>query len=84
MYGAQALYDQALQSFQQALIIAREVGDRAGEANTLSNIASAYAAQGLTDRARATYYEALIIARDIGAKPMEDQILANLNSLPPA
>ena len=44
----------ALEYFEQALPIPREVGDRAGEAATLNNIGPVYA--GLGDRRRALEY----------------------------
>ncbi|NJL23555.1 MAG: tetratricopeptide repeat protein [Leptolyngbyaceae cyanobacterium SM1_3_5] len=38
-------YPRALDYYQQALAIAREIGDRAGEGRTLSNIGLVYADQ---------------------------------------
>ena len=40
VYQAQGQYDQALNYFQQALVIARDIGDRAGEGTTLNNTPS--------------------------------------------
>jgi tetratricopeptide (TPR) repeat protein len=39
-------FREALQSWQQALEIYREIGDRAGEGTTLNNLGSAYADLG--------------------------------------
>jgi len=41
-------YPQALQSWQQALTIYREIGDRQGEGNVLGNLGIAYYSLGFT------------------------------------
>jgi tetratricopeptide (TPR) repeat protein len=72
-----AVYDglgdrqRALEYYQQALPIAREVGDRAGEAATLNNIGGVY--DGLGDRQRALecYQQALPIQREVGDRAGE-------------
>ena len=75
-------YDQALNNFQQALIIVREVGDRTGEGATLNNIGAVYRAQGKYQQALNNYEQALVIAREVGAKPLEYIILEAVESLP--
>ncbi|MBB5866866.1 tetratricopeptide (TPR) repeat protein [Allocatelliglobosispora scoriae] len=72
---------QALASYEQALSILLEVGDRAGEAATLSNIGMAYA--GLGDRRRAlVYYEqALPIRREVGDRAGEAVTLSNIGGV---
>jgi tetratricopeptide (TPR) repeat protein len=82
VYDAQGLYDQALDSYRQALVIRREVGDRAGEGITLNNIGAVYDAQGLYDQALENYQQALVIAREIDSEPMEETILGNIEALP--
>ncbi len=47
---SQGRYAEALEAYQQALAILREVGDRAGEGATLNNIGGVYAARGATPR----------------------------------
>ena len=44
-------YDEALNYYNQALVIAREVGDRAGEGGNLTCIGVMYAAKGQHDQA---------------------------------
>jgi tetratricopeptide (TPR) repeat protein len=39
-YQAQGQYDQALENYQQALVIIREVGDKASEETVVANIKS--------------------------------------------
>ena len=51
MYDGLGERQRALEYYQQALPILREVGDRAGEATTLNNIGAVY--DGLGDRAAA-------------------------------
>ena len=82
MYQAQGQYDQALSNFQQALVIRREIGNRAGEGATLNNIGAVYRAQGQYDQALSQYRQALVIAREVGYKELEDTVLANIESLP--
>ena len=62
---------QAMTDYEQALILYREVGDRAGEAATLNNIGLVY--DGLGDRQQAlTYYQqALPITREVGNRAGE-------------
>ena len=52
---AQGEYDEALQAFQQALVIVREVGDRANEGAILDNIGVVYHAQGGYAKAHEMY-----------------------------
>jgi tetratricopeptide (TPR) repeat protein len=67
-----------LQHHQQALAIARDIGDRASEANLLCNLGVCYAALGQTTRAIELYQQALAIARDIGYREGEALDLVNL------
>ena len=62
---------EALAFYNQALPICREVGDRAGEAATLTNIGSVY--NGLGDRVQALafYNQALPIRREVGDRAGE-------------
>jgi tetratricopeptide (TPR) repeat protein len=72
-----AVYDglgelgRALDCYEQALSIAREVGDRAGEAATLNNLGAVY--DGLRDPGRALdcYEQALPITRGVGDRAGE-------------
>jgi CHAT domain-containing protein len=70
----------ALQSWQQALIIYREIKDRKGEGNALGNLGIAYDALG--DYTKAIEYQSsrLAIAREIKDRKGEGNALGNLGS----
>ncbi len=74
-------YREALNHFQQGLVIIREVGNRAGEGATLNNIGVVYERQGLYEQALKYYYKALVIARDLENKPLEERILNNMKDI---
>jgi CHAT domain-containing protein/uncharacterized protein HemY len=71
-------FEAALQSWQQALIIYREIKDRKGEGNALGNLGIAYFSLG--DYAKAIDYQQqkLAIAREIKDRLGEGQSLGNL------
>lgn len=71
-------FEAALQSWQQALIIYREIKDRLGEGNALGNLGLAYYSLG--DYAKAIEYQQqrLAIAREIKDRLGEGQSLNNL------
>ena len=71
-------YRQALQSWQQALTISREIGDRQGEGNALGNLGNAYYSLGQYQQASDYYQQALTIAREIGDRQGEGTALGNL------
>jgi tetratricopeptide (TPR) repeat protein len=77
----QGQYQEALNYYQQALTIQREVGDRAGEGTTLNDIGSVYYARGEYDQALHNYQQALVIYREVGDKAGEDTVLADIKSL---
>ena len=77
----QGLYDQALSDYQEALIIAREIGDRAGEGTRLNNIGLVYEAQGLYDQALSNLQDALVIAIEIGNGALKEVIQRNIKSV---
>ena len=58
--------ERAIDSYEQALAIAREIGDRRGEGADLGNLGNAYADLGQVERAIDSYEQALAIAREIG------------------
>ena len=53
-------YPQALEQFQQALIITREIGDRSGEGTALNNIGAVYGSLGQYSQALEQYQQALV------------------------
>ncbi len=71
---------QAIEHYEQALAIAREIGDRRGEGNRLGNLGNAYLALGEARRAIECYAQALVIARDIGDRRAEGLNVGNLGN----
>ena len=73
-------YPQALQSWQQALTILREIGNRRGEGNALGNLGGAYYFLGQYQLAIDYYQQALTIYREIGNRRGEGNALGNLGN----
>jgi tetratricopeptide (TPR) repeat protein len=69
---------EALKYFEQALVIAREIGDRRGEGIHLGNLGSAYITLEQVENAIEYYEQALVIAKEIGDKRNEGNWLGNL------
>ncbi|MDT9196700.1 tetratricopeptide repeat protein [Limnospira sp. PMC 1042.18] len=69
---------EALNYFNQALPIRREVGDRSGEATTLTNIGLVYNALGNRTEALNYYNQALSMRRDVGDRSGEATTLNNI------
>jgi len=70
----------AIEFYQQALIISHEIGDRRGEGNALGNLGNAYSDLGETRKAIEFYQQALIIAHEIGDRRGEGADLGNLGN----
>jgi len=70
----------AIAILEEALLIAREIGDRRGEGNALGNLGNAYAALGDARKAIEYYEQYLAIAREIGDRRGEGNALGNLGS----
>ncbi|MBE9138011.1 CHAT domain-containing protein [Nodosilinea sp. LEGE 07088] len=73
-------FQAALQSWEQALEMYRELGDRAGESRTLGNMGIAYRSLGQYERAIDFYEQDLAITREIGDRPGEGAALGNLGN----
>ena len=71
-------FREALRSWQAALEIYREIGDRFGEGFTLNNIGNVYQSQGDYPQALECYQQFLAINRDIGDRSDEAIILSNI------
>ncbi|CAH2572861.1 Tetratricopeptide repeat protein 28 [Planktothrix rubescens] len=71
-------FREALQSWEQALTIYREIGNRQGEAISLKNVGNAYLYLGQYDRAIEFYQQSLKISREIGYRQGEADSLGNL------
>jgi tetratricopeptide (TPR) repeat protein len=65
-------------SYDQALPIRFEVGDRAGEATTLNNIGMLHNERGDLDAAMRSLKQALPILREVGDRVREPTTLANM------
>ncbi|VXD13575.1 hypothetical protein PL8927_270041 [Planktothrix serta PCC 8927] len=71
-------YRQALQSWQQALTIYQEIGDRQGEGNALNRLGLAYGSLGQNQQAIDYHQQALTIYQEIGDRSGEAKVLNNL------
>jgi tetratricopeptide (TPR) repeat protein len=69
---------QAIASYEQALALARETGDRQSEGRWLGNLGNAYFTLGEVRQALAYHEQALAIAREIGDRRGEGAWLGNL------
>jgi CHAT domain-containing protein/Tfp pilus assembly protein PilF len=78
VYDNLGQYPQALEHYQQALVILREVGDRAGEGRTFNNIGGVYNKLGQYPQALEHYQQALVIRREVGDRVGEGTTLNNI------
>jgi CHAT domain-containing protein/tetratricopeptide (TPR) repeat protein len=74
-------FREALEKFQQALVIFRESGDRKGEGDTLNNIGDVYIYQNQSSQAFKVLQHALIINRKAGNRKGEGTSLNNLGGV---
>ncbi|MEZ5935649.1 MAG: tetratricopeptide repeat protein [Alphaproteobacteria bacterium] len=72
--------EKAIGYYEQALIIAHEIGDREGESNTFGNLGNAYAALGEVEKAIGYHERALVISREIGNRHGEGSDLGSLGN----
>jgi len=79
-YAALGETRRAIQLYEQALVIDREIGDRQGEGNTLGSLGLACAALGETRRAIEYHEQGLVVMREIGDRQGEGNTLGNLGS----
>ena len=80
-YYSQGDYDRAIDFQQQALEIAREIGDRNGIAHSLSDLGSAYPFAGrLSTKAIDFHQQSLEIQREIGDRKGIAKLLGNLGN----
>ncbi|CAD0225969.1 CHAT domain-containing protein [Planktothrix agardhii] len=71
-------FREALQSWEQALTIYREIGNRQGEANSFGNLGLAYHSLGQYQRAINFHQQYLEISREIGNRQGEANSFGNL------
>ncbi|MEB3218002.1 MAG: tetratricopeptide repeat protein, partial [Nostocales cyanobacterium 94392] len=74
-------YREALNNFEQALVIVREIGERQGEATTLNNIGNVYLSLGEYPKALDYYQQSLAISKQVGDKAGEGTILNNIGEV---
>ena len=74
-------YQRGIDFLQQYLAIAREMGDRQGETNSLNNLGVAYEDLREYQRAIDFYQQSLAIAREIVSTKGETISLSNLGSV---
>jgi tetratricopeptide (TPR) repeat protein len=77
-YDSLGDYQKAIEHHQQQLDIAREIGDRQGEANSLGNLGLCYDSLGDYQKAIEHHQQQLDIAREIGNRQGEANSLGNL------
>ncbi|MGK7943972.1 MAG: tetratricopeptide repeat protein [Microcystaceae cyanobacterium] len=77
-YNLLGEYQSAIDYYKQSLTIAREIGDRRGEANSLGNLGVAYDSLGEYQSAIDYHQQQLTIAREIGDRKGEANSLGNL------
>jgi CHAT domain-containing protein len=70
-----------LKYYEQALVIKKQVGDKAGEGTILNNIGLAYHNLGQYPQALKYYSLALVIHKEVGNKVMEGKTLNNIGSV---
>ena len=70
--------DEALRHYEKSLAINERLGNRAGVANTLSNLGLSYQDQGLYDLALDRYSKGLAIAEEIGDRRMRARLLSQI------
>ena len=71
-------YQGALEKFEAALALYREIGNRAGKGSTLNNMGLCYENLGRYDQALDCYEQALIILREMGDRGTEAFTLNNI------
>src|SRR5262249_34672437 len=70
-----------LRCLEQAFVIMREVGDRAGEGRALNQLGRVYRALGQYDKALRCLEQALTLARKVGNRDSDGPDLSNLGTV---
>src|SRR5262249_48783930 len=74
----QGQVQKAIDCCEQALAIARQIGDKHGEGSRLCNLGSVFSRLGRLEEAMGCYEQALALARQIGDKCGEGSTVVNL------
>ena len=69
---------EALQTFEQALVIFRAIGDKAMEGIVLNNIGAVYRNLGQYSQALKYYEQSLVISKEVGEKALQGLTLNNI------
>src|SRR5919199_1022551 len=74
-------YREAIQTYQQALVIYKKIGDRSSQGATLNSMGAIYHQQGNYNQALKFYQQALAIRKEVGDRIGEGRTLNNLGLL---
>jgi CHAT domain-containing protein/Tfp pilus assembly protein PilF len=74
-------FREALQTFEQALVIVKAIGERQGEVAVLNNIGTVYSRLGQYPQALKYYEQSLVIIKEVGNKATEGKILNSIGSV---
>ena len=77
-------YSTALDYYDQSLDLARELGDRAGESDTLTNIGIIYDFLGDYPTALDYYGQSVVLKRELGDRAGEARTLGNIGNIDPS
>jgi tetratricopeptide (TPR) repeat protein len=77
-YFSLSEFNQAIDFYDQALLLARKLGDRNGESASLGNLSSAYGSLGQYQQAIQFFQQSLQISKEIGDRKGEANSLGNL------
>jgi tetratricopeptide (TPR) repeat protein len=80
VYRDQGQVEQAIEYYEKALAIDREIGDRRNEGALLGRLGLAYADMGQAEQAIEHYQQALAIAREVGDRRNEGEWLGGLGN----
>ncbi|MBE9540982.1 MAG: tetratricopeptide repeat protein, partial [Proteobacteria bacterium] len=72
--------EKAVEYYENALVIAKEIGDRWGEGNHLGNLGNAYLNVGQVGKAIEYFQKALAILKEIDDRRGEGSVLGNLGN----
>jgi tetratricopeptide (TPR) repeat protein len=80
LYFQISSYDKAIEYYERALGISREIEDKVGEGNAIGNLGIAYSNLGQVEKAVEYYEQALVISKEIGDRRGEGNHLGNLGN----
>ncbi|MDQ3765478.1 MAG: tetratricopeptide repeat protein [Actinomycetota bacterium] len=78
VHARQGRYGQAIEHFQQAIVLFREINDRGGEARALDSLGLFHWRQGRYGQAIEHFQQAIVLFREINDRGGEARALSNL------